>query len=254
VTAPTASSSAASPSGQSTQIRATSCRVGVGPGRGVRIAPGPFPRPAPPHRTCDSHRIRRSTDCHCYAVTRVPAVLVQGVGMLLAPPPIPRDRHGGGVEHGGSLFFRWILPDGPGAEHEVGDGPRGHCRLGRGGRDGAQVCSSAAGRCGGVVPKSVAAGRCGGGCGGRGRARAGTPRRSRAGCSCLPLVGGTRVGRVAVLVALDAARRTRRPGGVVRRSAQPQELDDGGCSCRHEANPVMLVTRPPASMKQDGER
>jgi hypothetical protein len=38
----------------------------------------------PPHRTCGFHRIRRSPDGHCYAGTRVSALLVQGVGMLLA--------------------------------------------------------------------------------------------------------------------------------------------------------------------------
>ena len=53
--------------------------VGVGPGRGAGITPA-----RPPRRTCDSHRIRRSTDCRCYAGTEFFAVLVHGVGMLWA--------------------------------------------------------------------------------------------------------------------------------------------------------------------------
>ncbi|MFC9769632.1 hypothetical protein, partial [Rhodococcus jostii] len=65
-------------------VRSTSVPIAdrVGPGRGAGVAPGPFPRPA--LRTGRAtHRIRRSTDCHCQAGTEVP-MLVHGVGMLLA--------------------------------------------------------------------------------------------------------------------------------------------------------------------------
>ncbi len=41
--------------------------VGVGPGRGVGIAPIPSPRPALRTGRATWHRIRRSTNCRCYA-------------------------------------------------------------------------------------------------------------------------------------------------------------------------------------------
>jgi hypothetical protein len=36
-------------------------QVGIGPGRGAALSGGPFPRPAPPNRTCVFPRIRLST-------------------------------------------------------------------------------------------------------------------------------------------------------------------------------------------------
>jgi hypothetical protein len=47
--------------------------VGVGPGRGVTVSGGPFPRPAPPNRTCAFPRIRLSTS-PCRRAMTVPSV------------------------------------------------------------------------------------------------------------------------------------------------------------------------------------
>jgi type I restriction enzyme M protein len=41
--------------------KAVDVMVGVGPGRSTDLSVGLFPRPAPPNRTCDFHRIRLST-------------------------------------------------------------------------------------------------------------------------------------------------------------------------------------------------
>ena len=57
--------------------------VGIGPGRRADLSVGWFPRPAPPNRTCDFHRIRLSTGpCH-WITRRLPPPAATAKGSLL---------------------------------------------------------------------------------------------------------------------------------------------------------------------------
>jgi hypothetical protein len=47
--------------GEATDLSVTQAEVGIGSGRGGGLSTGPFPRPAPPNRTCAFPRIRLST-------------------------------------------------------------------------------------------------------------------------------------------------------------------------------------------------
>lgn len=81
------------PGRQAVPLRKTPAAVGVGSGRGFRVSLDPFPRPAPPNRTCDFHRIRLSTDLRLLGGFHCVDEMRPWCRDIVRPPAVADDRY-----------------------------------------------------------------------------------------------------------------------------------------------------------------